>query len=150
MKVRSRRGARVTFPTLPTPLDAYNKLSAGVAETIFHGRAQTAPPHLAWFLQQLPREVQQDLFGSQRIFFNERIIVPGQRLVAAGECTQHPGGVDVLPAGDRPVDFALGTIASERSRVATLPIAGELFGAVLVGGLLGGLAAASTAAMPSR
>ncbi|HSO31280.1 MAG TPA: hypothetical protein VLT33_02155 [Labilithrix sp.] len=120
-------GARVI---LPTPLDSYNKLSVGEAETIFHGTLQSAPPHIAWFVQQLPRDVQQALFGAQRIFFNERIITPGQSVVVAE---------------GSPSYFALGTLASERSRVSKLPIAGELFGAVLVGGLVGGVAAALAA-----
>ena len=138
------RGARVI---LPTPLEAYNKLSVGEVETIFHGPLQAAPPHLAWFVQQLPREVQQALFGAQRIFFNERIIVPGQNVVAAGEVTRNPGGVDLLPAEGFPVCFGLGTIESERARVAKLPVGGELFGAIVVGGFVGGATMALIAAL---
>lgn len=108
----------------PVPLEEYGKYSSSLTnETIFHGPMQSAPPHLQAFVSQLPHEVQHlawrpsgMLIGGKRVYFNERIVVPGQQVVLAGKAIAH------------------GTLESERARVAKLPVAAELFGAVLVGG----------------
>jgi hypothetical protein len=134
-------GAQMIFPT---PLPAYKKLSlTGTRETVFQGTMKQAPPHLAWFVQQLAPEVQQkiwrpsqQLIGGKRVFFNERIVVPGDRVVAAGRCAPGPSGVSVRSTGDLPVSLGLGTLESERARVGKLPVFDEAFGAVLAGGLV--------------
>ena len=114
-------GARTIFPT---PLEEYGKYSSSLTgETVFHGPMQSAPPHLQAFVSQLPHDAQHlawrpsgMLIGGKRVYFNERIVLPGQQVVLAGNAVAH------------------GTVETERARVAKLPVASELFGAVLVGG----------------
>lgn len=112
------------------------------SETVFQGTIEQAPPHLSWFVQQLPPDVQHlilrpsgQLFGGKRLYFNERIVLPGQNVVAAGRCERGPHGVRLVPTGDAGVSLGFGTLQTERARVAKLPIAGELFGAVVAGGI---------------
>jgi hypothetical protein len=129
MFVRGHRvdlaGARTIFPT---PLENYGKLSLHMTnETVFRGAPQQMPPHLVGFVQRLDPETQTmiwrpsgQLIGGKRVYFNERIVLPGQPVVVAGQ---------------DPVAIAHGTVASERARVAKLPVGGELFGAIMAGGL---------------
>jgi hypothetical protein len=131
------RGGRVVFPI---PLEEYGKYSSSLtAETIFHGTMDRAPPHLVAFVTQLDPRVQELVFrpcqmiGGKRVYFNERIVVPGQPTVVAGPTEQGSAGVHVVPNDEMPVALALGTLAAERARVAKLPIASELFGAVMGG-----------------
>ncbi|MDB4997085.1 MAG: hypothetical protein JWM74_4517 [Myxococcaceae bacterium] len=135
------QGARMIFPT---PLTSYKKLSlTGTRETVFQGTMEQAPPHLAWFVQQLSPEVlqqiwrpSQQLIGGKRVFFNERIVLPGDHVVAAGHCERGPVGVRVRSTDDAPVALGFGTLESERARVGRLPILDEAFGAVLGGGVV--------------
>ena len=60
------------------------------------------------------------LICGKRVYFTERIVVPGQQVVAAGS---------------EPTAIAHGTVATERARVAKLPVASELFGAVMGGAI---------------
>lgn len=117
------RGGRTIFPT---PLIEYGKFSSSLTnETVFHGPMQQAPGQLHAFVQSLDPEAQQliyrpsrQLVGGKRVYFNERIVLPGQSVVVAGR---------------EPAALALGTLAGERARVAKLPVAGEAFGAVMAG-----------------
>lgn len=134
------RGGRSIFPL---PLSAHRTFSLDLtAETVFQGTPQTVPPHLVAFVQQLDPETAHliarpsgQLVGGKRVYFNERIVIPGQPVVAAGPCAFGPEGVRVLPNETEVVSLGLGSVESERARVAKLPIAGELFGAILAGGL---------------
>lgn len=126
----------------PTQLTAYTKLSlVHTPETIFHGPLNAMPPHLVGFVQRLPAEVQELVFrpgqqlfqGGKRVYFNERIIVPGQPVVVAGPCVPGPHGVHLGPTDNDAVSFASGSLASERQRIAKLPVLDEAFGAVMAG-----------------
>ncbi|MFO0668619.1 MAG: hypothetical protein U0235_03180 [Polyangiaceae bacterium] len=131
-------GAGVIFPP---SLDQYTKLAAVVGpETVFQGTIDRAPPRVGWFVQMLPPDVQHmiarpsgQLVGGKRVYFNERIVVPGQPLVVGGRASPGPHGLSLSPSHGDPVVFALGTVASERARVAKLPVAGEAFGAFFGG-----------------
>ncbi len=137
----SLQGAQMIFPT---PLTAFKKLSlTGTRETVFQGTMKQAPPHIAWFVQTLPPAIQQQIWrpsgqlvGGKRVYFNERVVVPGDPIVAAGTCAWGPHGVSVTSAGERGVSLGLGTLDGERARVAKLPVLDEVFGALLAGGLV--------------
>lgn len=108
----------------PTPLEEYGKYSSSLTnETVFHGTMDRAPWQLAAFVQRLDPGVQElvwrpsQMLGGKRVYFNERIVVPGQPIVVAGS----------------PARVAHGTVASERARVGKLPVASELFGAIMAG-----------------
>jgi len=119
----------------------FAKLAAVVGpETVFQGTIDRAPPRVGWFVQMLPPDVQHmiarpsgQLVGCKRVYFNERIVVPGQPLVVGGRASPGPHGLSLSPSHGDPVVFALGTVASERARVAKLPVAGEAFGAFFGG-----------------
>jgi hypothetical protein len=131
-------GAEMLFPA---SLDAYTKLSMVTdASTVFQGSPNQTPAHLVAYVQRLPPEVQhvivrpsQQLVGGKRLYFNERIVLPGQSVVVAGACQATHNGLHVHPTSQRPVYFRPGTLHDERARIAKLPVAGEAFGAVMGG-----------------
>jgi hypothetical protein len=130
----------------PEPVDEYNKLSAPRPETVFQGPPEQVPPHLVEFVRHLAPALQAriarpgtQMFGGKRLFFNERMILPGQSVVAAGFCEPGDVGIRVAPAGDLPVSFAFGTVADQRAKLLKAPL-GELFGALIAAVLVGGVA----------
>lgn len=109
-------------PLFPSSPESYAKPSMPV-ETVFQGPMERAPAHLVSFVQTLAPSVQRLLWRpnanvyGKRVHFNERVVVPGQSIVA----------VDGF--------LGFGTIDAERRRISKLPMAGELFGAI-AGGLV--------------
>ncbi|NOU29615.1 MAG: hypothetical protein HOO96_17055 [Polyangiaceae bacterium] len=137
------QGAQVFFPT---PLTAYNKLSGALPETVFQGPPDQVPAHMVAFVRELTPELQRriaspgtQLLGGKRLFFNERLIVPGQPVVATGWCDPDPLGVRVVATDQLPVSFAFGTIATQRAALTKLPI-GDIVTAVFVALFVGGAA----------
>lgn len=131
-------GAEMIFPT---SLDTYTKLSMVTdASTVFQGAPNQTPAQLVAYVQRLPQDVQhvivrpsQQLIGGKRLYFSERIVIPGQSVVAAGQCEATEHGVSVRGSREAPVYFRPTTLDEERRRLAKLPVAGEAFGAVMAG-----------------
>jgi hypothetical protein len=129
----------------PTPLLEFASAHGrSTMRTVFSGLMNQAPPHLQQFVHELAPELQQilwrssrQLIGGKAVYFNERIVVPGDQVVVAGpvRSRETAGGLEVSSTPEHPVSFAFGTVASERARVAKLPVAGELFGLVVVAGI---------------
>jgi hypothetical protein len=130
------RGGSILFPT---PLTAFRKLAARSKETVFQGALEAAPPHLQWFVRQLPPDIRAQLgrsggvLGTKRLYFNERIVVPCERVVVAGHCESGPNGVNVFSVPEVAVALGFGDLASERARLQRLPVGEEAFGAVFAG-----------------
>ena len=86
------------------------------------------------------------LFKAAQVVCLEHRLESGQQVVLAGDLTVSEEGQATMTAGPEGLFFGSGTLASERKRIATLPIAGELFGAVMGGviaaAMTGGLLAA--------
>lgn len=128
-------GGQMIFPP---SLSNYSKLAlAAKPGTIFEGTIDRAPPNLGWFVQRLPADEQQivlrpsgQLVGGKRLYFNERIVVPGDKVVAAGPRDDE----GTLRGTDHAnVSLGFGNIDTERARIAKLPVASEAFGAVMGG-----------------
>jgi hypothetical protein len=126
---------------LPPDLTDYRKITMSEKQgTIFEGTIDRAPPHLGWFVQRLPQDAQhivlrasRQLIGGKRLYFNERIVVPGDKVVLAGAARDEGDTFKVASSQSQSVSLGFGDLASERSRVAKLPVAGEAFGAVIAG-----------------
>lgn len=138
------RGGSMLFPT---PLTAFRKLAARAKETVFKGPLEAAPPHLRWFVGQLPPDVQVQLsrpsggiLGQKILYFNERVVVPGEHVVVAGHCEHGANGLNVFSVPDVPAVLGFGDLVSERARIRRLPVADEAFGAGLAAVLAGGFA----------
>lgn len=126
---------------LPPDLTDYRKLTLTEKQgTIYEGTIDRAPPHLGWFVQRLPQDAQhivlrgsQQLVGGKRLYFNERIVVPGDKVVAAGAATIEESVSKLASSQRQAVSLGFGDLTTERARVAKLPVAGEAFGAVIAG-----------------
>lgn len=110
------------------------------SSSMFDGSA--LPPHLAAFVANLglPTATKDSLFSSGRdLVFNERIVVPGQAIVAAGTCVVDPEGAGILvrPSEQTNVFFAFGTARALRISAGKVPIGEPLWSAFVVALLVG-------------
>lgn len=135
------------LPLFPPDLTSYNAFSGSV-DTVFRGPPSALPPHLAAFVGQLSPEEQHlilrpsgQLIGGKTVYFNERLVVRGQPLVVVGPAARGESGPIIQPTEDADVFVGFGTKESERARIARLPIAGELFGAIMAGVIAGAMVA---------
>lgn len=143
-------GARVI---LPPELVGSENLSASMRA--YSGGGDRAPSRVQEWATGLGNEQlwneyfnpsRDKLFKAAQVVCLEHRVEPGQQVVLAGDVTVSDDGQASMAAGAEGLFFGSGTLASERKRIATLPIAGELFGAVMGGviaaAMTGGLIAA--------
>lgn len=138
---------------LPPDLVGSENLSASVRA--YSGGGDRAPDRVQEWATGLGNEQlwneyfnpsRDKLFKAAQVVCLEHRIEPGRQVVLAGDVTVSEDGQTTIAAGPEGLFFGVGTLASERKRIATLPVAGELFGAVMGGviaaAVTGGLIAA--------
>lgn len=137
---------------LPADLVGSENLSASVRA--YSGGGDRAPDRVQQWATELGNEQlwheyfnpsRDKLFKAAQVVCLEHRVEPGQQVVLAGDVTVSEDGQATMAAGAEGLFFGLGSLATERKRISTLPIAGELFGAVM-GGVI---AAALTGAVVS-
>jgi hypothetical protein len=138
---------------LPPDLVGSENLSASVRA--YSGGGDRAPDRVQAWASELSDEAlwneyfnptRDKIFKAAQVVCLEHRLEQGQQVVLAGDVTVSEGGQLTIMAGPEGLFFGSGSLASERKRIATLPVASELFGAVMGGviaaALTGGLLAA--------
>ena len=112
------------------------------------------PPHLLSFVANagLPAATKDSLFSAGRnLTFNERIVVPGQPIVAVGACVSDPEGSGVLvhQTEQHRVLFSNHTASEVREKARRVPVASAVYAAtaaaLLAGATTMGIVAATSA-----
>lgn len=102
------------------------------AETVHARGLDDMPPAVYAFFSSLPPDVQAEMRGGaneriEKIFVNERLVLPGQSVVACGPCTTVAGRVHVRATESCPIYLGYGTRADEEARARAVPIADHAF-----------------------
>lgn len=134
---------------LPPELVGSENLSASVRA--YSGSGDRAPDRIQAWASEAGEQVwgeyfnpaRDKIFKAAQVVCLEHRLEHGQQVVLAGDVTTSEDGHELIAAGPEGLFFGSGSLASERKRIATLPIASELFGAVM-GGVI---AAAMTGAL---
>ncbi len=138
---------------LPPELVGSENLSASVRA--YSGGGDRAPDRVQAWASELGDEqlwneyfnpTRDKVFKAAQVVCLEHRLEQGQQVVLAGDVTVSEGGQMTLLSGPEGLFFGSGSLASERKRIATLPIASELFGAVMGGVIAAALTGALLAA----